>query len=62
VASARACPPEDIGGMVGYEEFLEAINNPRHSAYQEYLEWFGDSFDPVAFDAGEVNGKLYRLK
>ncbi|MFY9561427.1 MAG: plasmid pRiA4b ORF-3 family protein [Terriglobales bacterium] len=58
----RACPPEDVGGITGYENFLEAINNPRHPEHQEYMEWIGDSFDPEAFDADEVNRKLHRLK
>jgi len=48
--------------MAGYEDFLEAINNPRHPERQEYLEWLGGSFDPEAFDAGEVNRNLHRLK
>ncbi len=62
LAGARACPPEDVGGIAGYENFLAAINNPRHPEHQEYLEWIGDSFDPEAFDADEVNRKLRRLK
>jgi hypothetical protein len=55
---ARACPPEDVGGIPGYETLLEAIHNPNHLQHEEYLEWIGDSFDPEAFDADEVNRKL----
>jgi hypothetical protein len=62
LAGARACPPEDVGGIAGYENFLAAINNPRHPEHQEYLEWIGDSFNPEAFDVDEVNRKLHRLK
>ena len=62
LAGARACPPEDIGGTPGYENFLAAINSPRHSEHQEYLEWIGHRFDPEAFDVNEVNRKLHRLK
>ncbi len=62
LAGARACPPEDAGGMTGYETLLEAIHDPNHPQHEEYLEWIGDSFDPEAFDAEEVNRKLHRLK
>jgi hypothetical protein len=24
------CPPEDVGGFPGYEQFLEAMADPRH--------------------------------
>ena len=61
-AGARACPPEDVGGIAGYENFLAAINNPRHPERQEYLEWIGGRFDPAAFDVNEVNRRLRRLK
>lgn len=25
-----ACPPEDVGGIPGYEEFLRVWNDPKH--------------------------------
>jgi Plasmid pRiA4b ORF-3-like protein len=62
LAGARARPPEDIGGTPGYENFLAAINSPRHPEHQEYLDWIGHRFDPEAFDVNEVNRKLHRLK
>jgi len=51
----RACPPEDCGGIWGYEEFLEAINNPDHEEHEEMLEWVGGEFDPEHFDVNEVS-------
>ena len=62
LVGARACPPEDVGGTVGYENLLEAIHNTNHPQHDEYLEWIGDSFDPEAFNANEVNRKLRRLR
>jgi Plasmid pRiA4b ORF-3-like protein len=54
----RACPPEDVGGVWGYENFLEAIHDPNHEEHDEYLEWVGGEFDPQAFDLEEINARL----
>lgn len=53
-AGKRACPPEDIGSIWGYEHFLEAIKDPAHEEHEEMLEWVHDEFDPDAFDPKEV--------
>ncbi|HDQ15752.1 MAG TPA: plasmid pRiA4b ORF-3 family protein [Bacteroidetes bacterium] len=50
----RACPPEDCGGVWGYEEFLRAIRNPKHKEHKEMLEWIGGEFDSEHFDVKEV--------
>ena len=57
-----ACPPEDVGGVWGYAEFLEAINDPNHEEHDMYLEWVGGEFDPEAFDLEAVNKALRRIK
>jgi hypothetical protein len=58
VAGKRACPPEDCGGVWGYANLLEAINDPTQPEHEELLEWVGGSFDPEAFDLEEVNARL----
>jgi hypothetical protein len=58
IEGARACPPEDCGGIYGYEEFLEAIANPKHERHEEFRDWIGGTFDPEAFDIGRVNEEL----
>jgi hypothetical protein len=58
----RACPPEDVGGMWGYEHFLEAIADPEHEEHDNYLDWVGGEFDPEAFDLEEVNEALRALR
>ena len=50
VDGAGACPPEDCGGVAGYEEFLLAIRNPKHPDHKEMRQWFGGPFNPDAFD------------
>lgn len=55
VNGARACPPEDCGGMWGYQSFLAAIADPKHEEHKAMLEWIGEPFDPEWFDVEEVN-------
>ncbi|MGR3278877.1 IS1096 element passenger TnpR family protein [Acaryochloris marina NIES-2412] len=42
----------------GYAHLLRVLKNPRHSQYEERLEWLGSDFDPKAFDLEEVNQAL----
>ena len=50
VEGERACPPEDVGGIYGYQEFLSKLADPGNPERAELLEWVGGSFDPEAFD------------
>ncbi|MFE5595104.1 plasmid pRiA4b ORF-3 family protein [Streptomyces sp. NPDC056549] len=58
----RACPPEDCGGVWGYDYLIEILADPHHDEHEERLEWLGldtaDQFDPAAFDLTEVNKAL----
>lgn len=49
IDGARACPPEDIGGSWGYEEFLAAIRDRKHDEHDAMLEWVGGSFNSDRF-------------
>ncbi|MDP9312438.1 MAG: plasmid pRiA4b ORF-3 family protein [Chloroflexota bacterium] len=62
IKGKRACPPEDCGGVWGYDSFLEAIRNPNHPEHDDMLEWAGGDFDPEAFDMEDVNRQLTRLR
>ena len=62
VAGENACPPEDVGGIPGYAEFLAAVADPDHEEHHELLAWVGGSFDPRAFDLDEVNERLGEFK
>ncbi|MBL7132470.1 MAG: plasmid pRiA4b ORF-3 family protein [Phycisphaerae bacterium] len=59
---ARACPPEDCGGIWGYEDLLKIIRNPRHEEHKDMLEWLGGPFDPEAFEPQRANTFLRKLK
>lgn len=61
VAAERAGPPEDCGGVWGYEELLEVLADPEHPEYEERLDWLGGAWDPEAVDIEEINRRLARL-
>lgn len=61
-AGARACPPEDCGGSMGYYELLVALSDPDHEDHCTMLEWVGGKFDPGAFDVAAVDRALKRLR
>ncbi len=57
----RACPPEDVGGIWGFKEFLEAMQDPKHKDHESYLEWWGETYDPEEFDLDEINRELQNI-
>jgi hypothetical protein len=59
MAGKRACPPEDCGGVFGYYHLLEVLADPRHPEHEELADWVGGSFDPEAFDLGEINRSFH---
>lgn len=50
VEAVGRCPPEDVGGLSGYEEFLEIMSDTEHDRYAETRQWTGGPFDPRAVD------------
>ncbi len=55
------CPPEDVGGPPGYEEFLEAIANPHREQHAELRTWYGGDFDPHTVDIADISLALASL-
>jgi hypothetical protein len=58
---ARACPPEDCGGIPGYYRLLEILQDPTHDEYEGYIEWLKDHvknyypYDPAEFNPEGVH-------
>lgn len=50
IAGARRAPPEDVGSISGFEEFLEAVTDPEHEQHPRMLEWYDGPFDPEDID------------
>jgi hypothetical protein len=60
IEGARAAPPEDCGGLSGYQELLECIATPvakRTEDQKEFIAWKG-RWTPEKFNIAAVNKKL----
>jgi hypothetical protein len=60
IEAAGRCPPEDVGGPPGYEEFLAALADPAHESHADMLEWCPDGFDPQAVDPVRIEQALHK--
>ena len=54
VDGARACPPEDCGGVHGFLELLKIIRTPSHKEHKSMMTWLGGKYDPEAFHPKNV--------
>jgi hypothetical protein len=61
LSGERRCPREDVGGVSGYEEFLEVIFDPTHEEYEHLVGWAGGHFIDE-FDLKAVNEILGRMR
>lgn len=62
IAGENACPPEDIGGLGGYEMMLEALGDPQHPEHGLFREFFPYGFDPQDFSQRDTNFWLKGLE
>ena len=53
-----ACPPEDCGGIPGFYDLLDALDDPNHERHEELRDWIGEDFEPEAFSPENVNRML----
>jgi hypothetical protein len=60
VEGERACPPEDCGGVPGYEHLLEVLRDPSQEEYPDALHWVGEDFDPERFDVQLATVRMVR--
>lgn len=58
VDGAMACPPEDCGGIWGYQELLEILADKKHPEYKDRLDWLGVKFNPEKFSIKNANAGI----
>lgn len=54
VAGERACPPEDCGGVPGYQTLVKALLDPEHSDFKSMGEWIPNGWGPELFRPNKV--------
>lgn len=62
------CPPEDVGGLPGFYDFLKIMNKPKHPEYKELIKWVksklvavDSQYDSEKFYSDKVNSTLVNL-
>ena len=58
---SRRAPPEDVGGIPGFDEFLDAMTKPRHPDHQRLTEWYSGSFDPDDLNLAVISSRIGEL-
>jgi len=61
LAGERACPPEDVGGVGGYQRMLKVLNDPADDEYESFIEWLPKNFDPEAFFVDTANAWIQEM-
>ncbi|GKT12965.1 MAG: integrase/recombinase XerD [Thiomicrorhabdus sp.] len=61
IKGVRACPPEDCGGIWGFQNLLEIISNPSHPEHYDMLSWLDIPFDEKYFSLSETNELLAEI-
>jgi len=65
IAGKGACPPEDCGGIPGYENLIDILNDPNHPEYKEMINWLGIEkgkiWDVNHYNSDIVNKRLTKI-
>lgn len=66
IEGAGACPPEDCGGLRGYEAMIKCFKTPGDPEKEEYRVWLGlgkkENWDENLFNLREINRRLCLLE
>lgn len=57
---AQAGPPEDCGGIPGFQDLKKILANPKHPDYEDMRTWAPQGYDATKFSAQTMTNKLLR--
>lgn len=59
------CPPEDSGGIPGYQNLIDILNDPKRPEYKDMINWLGipknTQWDVNAFDKNIANERCSQI-
>ena len=55
IKGAMNRPPEDCGGIYGFEDFKEIMGNRKHPEFKEMKTWYGGMYDEELFLKEQIN-------
>ena len=58
IEGERNGPPEDCGGIWGYQNLVEAMKDPKHPEHRDLKEWFGGIYKPESFNLKKANSAI----
>jgi Plasmid pRiA4b ORF-3-like protein len=61
IDGANRAPPEDVGGIPGFEHFINVIANPPHPEHADIKRWYGRTFDPNDISKAEIATRIAKL-
>ena len=57
----RRAPPEDVGGLPGLEDVLNAMSKPRHVQHRKVVDWDGGRFEPNDIGVDTITERIAKL-
>jgi Plasmid pRiA4b ORF-3-like protein len=61
IDGAMRAPPEDVGGIPGFEMFMDAMADPSHDEHRNLVRWYGGKFDPKEIDLKAIKQRVSKL-
>ena len=61
IEGANRAPPEDVGGIPGFEKFLNIMAKPKHPEHADIKQWYGGAFDTKDIAEAEIATRMAKL-